>query len=121
MTAIVLVVVGVTVIFALMRGVRIVPQGKVLVVERLGKFHHLAPSGLNILMPFLDAPRAMETRSGGRYLKSTLVDLREQVLGFDTVQVITHDNVTMEVGSVIYYQVVDAAKALYQIENLTLA
>ena len=122
MPAVVLLVIAAAFVgIALLRGIRIVPQGKVLVVERLGKFHHIAPSGLNILLPFLDAPRAMESRSGGKYLKTTFVDLREQVLGFDTVQVITHDNVTMEVGSVIYYQVVDPAKALYQIENLTLA
>lgn len=108
-------------VVALLRGIRIVPQGKVLVVERLGKFHHVAHSGLNILIPFLDAGRPMETRQGGRLLRAGMVDLREQVLGFDTVQAITHDNVTMEVGSVIYYQVIDPAKALYQIENLTLA
>lgn len=106
---------------ALLRGIRIVPQGKVLVIERLGKFHHVAHSGLNILVPFIDAARVMETRQGGRLLRSGMVDLREQVLGFDTVQAITHDNVTMEVGSVIYYQVIDPAKALYQVENLTLA
>jgi regulator of protease activity HflC (stomatin/prohibitin superfamily) len=107
---------------ALLRGIRIVPQAKVLVVERLGKFHHVAHSGLNILLPFLDSPRAIEMRAaGGRLLRSSTVDMREQVMGFETVPVITHDNVTMNVGSVIYYQVVDPAKALYEIENLGLA
>ncbi len=107
---------------ALLAGIRIVPQAKVLVVERLGKFHHVAHSGLNILLPFLDSPRAIEMRGpGGRLLRSSTVDMREQVMGFETVPVITHDNVTMNVGSVIYYQVVDPAKALYEIENLGLA
>jgi regulator of protease activity HflC (stomatin/prohibitin superfamily) len=107
---------------ALLAGIRIVPQAKVLVVERLGKFHHVAHSGLNILLPFLDSPRAIEMRgAGGRLLRSSTVDMREQVMGFETVPVITHDNVTMNVGSVIYYQVVDPAKALYEIENLGLA
>jgi len=107
---------------ALVAGIRIVPQAKVLVVERLGKFHHVAQSGLNILLPFLDSPRAIELRGpGGRLLRSSTVDMREQVMGFETVPVITHDNVTMNVGSVIYYQVVDPAKALYEIENLGLA
>ncbi len=87
----------------------------------MGKFFKVANSGLNILIPFLDAPRALERTAAGKFLKSTLVDMREQVLGFETVQVITHDNVSMEVGSVIYYQVVDPAKALYQVENLGLA
>lgn len=118
---VILALLAVVTMVALVRGIRIVPQGKVLVIERLGKYHHVAHSGLNILVPFIDAARVMETRQGGRLLRSGTVDLREQVLGFDTVQAITHDNVTMEVGSVIYYQVIDPAKALYQIENLTLA
>ena len=107
--------------FALITGIRIVPQAKVMVVERLGRFHHVAHSGLNILIPFLDSPRAFEMRTGNRLMRSNMVDLREQVMGFETVQVITHDNVNMEVGSVIYYQVVDPAKALYAVENLALA
>ncbi|HZI12731.1 MAG TPA: SPFH domain-containing protein [Myxococcus sp.] len=107
--------------YAIIKGFRIVPQAKVMVVERLGKYHRVATSGLNILIPVLDSPRAIEMRSGNRFMRSTLVDMREQVLGFDTVQVITHDNVNMEVGSVIYYQIVDPVKALYQVENLSLA
>ncbi|XXF74974.1 SPFH/Band 7/PHB domain protein [Myxococcaceae bacterium GXIMD 01537] len=107
--------------FTLIKGIRIVPQAKVMVVERLGRFHHVAHSGLNILIPFLDSPRVMEMRTGNRYSRSHIVDMREQVMGFETVQVITHDNVTMEVGSVIYYQVIDAAKALYAVENLAMA
>ncbi|NPC82787.1 SPFH/Band 7/PHB domain protein, partial [Pyxidicoccus fallax] len=114
-------VAAVVVGFALVTGIRIVPQAKVMVVERLGRFHSVATSGLNILIPFLDSPRPIEMRVGNRYLRSNMVDMREQVMGFDTVQVITHDNVNMEVGSVIYYQIVDPAKALYQVENLALA
>ena len=117
----VLIVAALVVGFALMTGLRIVPQGKVMVVERLGKYYKVATSGLNVLVPFLDSPRPLEMRAAGKYLRSNMVDMREQVMGFETVQVITHDNVTMEVGSVIYYQVVDASKALYQIENLALA
>ncbi|WP_163988384.1 SPFH domain-containing protein [Pyxidicoccus caerfyrddinensis] len=116
-----LIIAAVAVGFALVTGIRIVPQAKVMVVERLGKFHSVATSGLNILIPFLDSPRAIEMRVGNRVMRSNLVDLREQVMGFETVQVITHDNVNMEVGSVIYYQIVDPAKALYQVENLALA
>nr|WP_095983264.1 SPFH domain-containing protein [Melittangium boletus] len=115
------VIFAVAVVFAMVKGLRIVPQAKVMVVERLGKFHHVASSGLNILIPFFDAPRAMEMRVGNRFYRSHLVDMREQVMGFETVQVITHDNVTMEVGSVIYYQIVDPGRALYAVENLALA
>ena len=109
------------VIYGMIKGLRIVPQAKVMVVERLGKFHHVANSGLNILIPFCDEPRAMEMRVGNRFSRTYLVDLREQVMGFETVQVITHDNVTMEVGSVIYYQIVEPSRALYAVENLALA
>jgi regulator of protease activity HflC (stomatin/prohibitin superfamily) len=118
---IVLFVLALAVSIVVATGIRIVPQGKVMVLERLGKFHRVASSGLNVLIPLLDAPRAMEMRVGNRFTRNTLVDMREQVMGFETVQVITHDNVTMQVGSVIYYQVVDPAKALYQIENLAVA
>lgn len=118
---IVLLFAAAAVVIGLITGVRIVPQAKVMVVERLGKFHHVASSGLNILIPFMDSPRAMEMRAGNRFTRNTLVDLREQVMGFETVQVITHDNVNMEVGSVIYYQIVDPGRALYQVENLALA
>jgi regulator of protease activity HflC (stomatin/prohibitin superfamily) len=117
-----LLIVAAVVGMALVSGIRIVPQAKVLVVERFGKFHHIAHSGLNILLPFIDSPRAIEMRAaGGRMLRSSSVDMREQVMGFETVPVITHDNVTMNVGSVIYYQIVDPGKALYEIENLGLA
>lgn len=118
---VVFIVAAIVVGYTLIKGIRIVPQAKVMVVERLGKYHRLAHSGLNILIPFLDSPRIMEMRTGNRYLRTHMVDMREQVMGFETVQVITHDNVTMEVGSVIYYQIVDAAKALYAVENLALA
>lgn len=116
-----LIIAALAVGFALITGIRIVPQAKVMVVERLGRFHSVATSGLNILIPFLDSPRPIEMRAGNRFMRSNLVDLREQVMGFETVQVITHDNVNMEVGSVIYYQIVDPQKALYQVENLALA
>ncbi len=115
------IVFAVAVVFAMVKGLRIVPQAKVMVVERLGKFHHVANSGLNILIPLFDAPRPMEMRVGNRFYRSHLVDMREQVMGFETVQVITHDNVTMEVGSVIYYQIVDPGRALYAVENLAMA
>jgi regulator of protease activity HflC (stomatin/prohibitin superfamily) len=118
---VVVLVAAIVIGFALMTGIRIVPQGKVMVVERLGKYYKVATSGLNILIPFLDSPRSLEMRAAGRFTRSNLVDMREQVMGFETVPVITHDNVTMEVGSVLYYQIIDPQKALYQVENLSLA
>ena len=89
-----------------------------MVIERLGKYFTLATAASTSWCPSWTRPRALEMRTGGRYLKTNLVDLREQVMGFETVQVITHDNVSMEVGSVIYYQIIDPGRALYQVENL---
>lgn len=117
----VLLVLAIGLAVLVMAGVRIVPQAKVMVVERLGRYHHLAQSGLNLIIPWVDGPRAIEMRVDGKLSRSNLVDLREQVMGFETVQVITHDNVAMAVGSVIYYQIIDPVKALYEIENLALA
>ena len=109
------------VVVLLVSGIRIVPQAQVMVVERLGRFHRVLTSGLNIIIPLVDLSRSISLRVENRYQLSRFVDLREQVMGFDKIPVITRDNVAMEVGSVIYYQVVDAVKALYEIENLSLA
>jgi regulator of protease activity HflC (stomatin/prohibitin superfamily) len=111
----------VLVVVLLGSGMRIVPQAQVMVVERLGKFNRTLTSGLNVIVPFIDASRPIILRVENRYVPSRFVDLREQVMGFDKIPVITRDNVAMEVGSVIYYQVIDPVKALYEIENLSLA
>jgi len=121
LSALLPIMVAAAVVYMVVKSLRIVPQAKEMVVERLGKFHHVATSGLNVLIPFFDSPRDIEMRMGSRVLRSSLVDMREQVMGFETVPVITHDNVTMEVGSVIYYQIVDSKKALYAVENLAMA
>jgi regulator of protease activity HflC (stomatin/prohibitin superfamily) len=109
------------VVVLLLFGIRIVPQAKVMVVERLGKFNRTLTSGLNVIIPFVDASRPIILRVENQNAPSRFVDLREQVMGFDQIPVITRDNVAMEVGSVIYYQVIDPVKALYEIENLSLA
>ena len=96
------------VVFALVviaKGIRIVPQKQVLVVERLGKFHMRADAGLNLLIPFLDSVRAA-------------VDLREQITPIEPQPVISRDNVTMNVDAVIYYVIVDPVAATYAVQNL---
>ncbi|HEX7774643.1 MAG TPA: SPFH domain-containing protein [Pyrinomonadaceae bacterium] len=96
--------------------IRIVPQATVMLVERLGSFHHVAQSGLNILWPFIDRPRAVywtNTRPG-----LTSIDLREQYIDLPPQPVITRDNVTIHVDSVVYWQVTDATKAVYEINDL---
>lgn len=89
----------------LAKTLKIVPQKKVLIIERLGKFHTRAEAGLNIIVPFLDSVR--ET-----------IDLREQITSIEPQPVITRDNVTMAVDAVIYFLIVDPVRATYEIQNL---
>ncbi len=96
--------------------IRIVPQATVMLVERLGRFDKIASGGLNILIPFLDRPRAVywtNTRPG-----MTSIDLREQYIDLPPQPVITRDNVTIQVDSVVYWQITDPVKAVYEMNDL---
>ena len=86
--------------------VRIVPQKKVYVVERLGKYHRRLDAGFNVIVPFLDMVRER-------------VDLRERITQIEPQSVITRDNVTMQVDAVIYYLNVDPVRVVYEVQNLT--
>src|SRR4051794_2289733 len=97
-------VVLVVVLFVLVRSVRIVPQARAAVVERLGRYVRTATPGLTILVPFVDRMRP-------------LIDLREQVVSFPPQPVITSDNLTVAIDSVIYFQVTDPRSATYEIQN----
>src|SRR6476660_5484539 len=102
--AIVLLVLVAFVIIVLVRSVRIVPQARAGVVERLGKYQRTLNPGLNILIPFVD-----------RLLP--LLDLREQVVSFPPQPVITEDNLVVSIDTVVYFQVTDARAATYEIAN----
>lgn len=115
------------VIIVVSAGVKIVPQSETRVVERLGRFHSVLAPGLNIIWPFIDKPKMVYTRrvessvNGQtivRITSSTAIDLREQVYDFPSQQVITKDNVTTEINALLYFQIVDAKKAVYEIDNL---
>lgn len=108
---IVFVVVG---LFTAKKGIQIVQQATVKMVERLGKFHKVAHSGINFIWPYMDSIRPF-VLSGQR---SDYVDLREKVIDFPPQPVITRDNVTMEVDAVLYFQVTDPMKAVYEIVDL---
>ena len=88
-----------------MSSIKMVSQATVKIIERLGKYHKTAMSGLNIIVPFIDSVR------------STL-DLREQLTDIEPQPVITLDNVTMEVDCVVFWQVIDPVKAVYEIATL---
>ncbi|MDM7922012.1 MAG: SPFH domain-containing protein [Pyrinomonadaceae bacterium] len=96
--------------------IKIVPQSSVLLIERLGKFHRVAQSGLNIIVPFFEAPRAVywtNVRPG-----MTSIDLREQYIDLPPQPVITRDNVTINVDSVVYWQIIDPIKSVYEVADL---
>jgi regulator of protease activity HflC (stomatin/prohibitin superfamily) len=101
---IVLAVIAVLVVFVLFRSVRIVPQARAGLVERLGRYHRTLDAGLALVIPFVDRLRP-------------LVDLREQVVSFPPQPVITEDNLVVSIDTVVYYQVTEAKAATYEIAN----
>src|SRR6476659_1818243 len=101
---IVLLVVAGLVLLTLARTIRIIPQARAGVVERLGRYSRTLSPGLTIVVPFVDRIRDM-------------IDLREQVVSFDPQPVITEDNLVVSIDSVIYFQVTDPKSATYEIAN----
>lgn len=100
-----------------MQAIRIVPQATVVVFERLGRFHKLGTSGLNLIIPLVDKPRSVYwTRFPPGMNK---IDLREQFTDLPLQPVITRDNVTINVDSVVYWQITDPIKAVYEVADLT--
>src|SRR5947209_14733904 len=96
--------------------IKIVPPSTVLLVERLGRFNRLASSGLNVLVPFLDKPRGVYWTNVRPGLAS--IDLREQYIDLPPQPVITRDNVTIHVDSVVYWQITDPIRAVYEVADL---
>jgi len=102
--AVVLIAVAVIVVVTLAKAVRIVPQQRQDVVERLGRYKRTLNPGLNLLVPYIDAVR-------------TKVDMREQVVSFPPQPVITSDNLVVSIDTVLYFKVVDSVRATYEISN----
>ncbi|RRO20492.1 SPFH/Band 7/PHB domain protein [Saccharopolyspora rhizosphaerae] len=105
---IVLVVVVLLVLIVVVKAVMVVPQAQSAVIERLGRFRTVAQPGLNLLVPFFDRVRAR-------------IDLREQVVSFPPQPVITQDNLTVSIDTVVYFQVTDARAAVYEISDYIVA
>src|SRR6476469_5226561 len=101
---IVLVLLVVFAAIVIIRTVRIVPQQTALIIERLGRYSRTLEGGIHFLVPFVDKVRAN-------------VDLREQVVSFPPQPVITSDNLVVNIDTVIYYSVIDAKDAVYEIAN----
>src|SRR5438094_9223257 len=108
--------IGITLLIVAAKTIKIVPQATVMLIERLGRFSRVASSGLNMIIPFIDKPRAVywtNTRGG-----LTSIDLREQYIDLPPQPVITRDNVTIHVDSVVYWQITDPVKAVYEMNDL---
>lgn len=109
------------------KGVIIVQQAEVVIVERLGKFDRILESGFNFIIPLIEAPRAIDWKvtqkgfDGSTYSmiqKRTRIDLREAVYDFPRQNVITKDNVSISINALLYFQIVDPKSAVYEIQNL---
>jgi len=101
---IVIIIVAVIVFVTLARTIRVVPQARAAVVERLGRYSRTLSPGLTLVVPFIDR------------IRST-IDLREQVVSFPPQPVITEDNLVINIDTVIYFQVTDPKAATYEIAN----
>lgn len=110
-----------------MRGFKIIPQSETRVVERLGRYDRTLPSGINFIFPIIDRAREVCQRdeivygdgSKSAVIRSTSrIDLREQVYDFPKQSVITKDNVTTTINALLYFQIVDPVKSVYEIDNL---
>jgi regulator of protease activity HflC (stomatin/prohibitin superfamily) len=99
---------AVVVLVAVSRAIRIVPQARAYVIERLGSYHRTLSGGFNTLVPGVERVRSK-------------VDLREQVVSFDPQPVITEDNLVVHIDTVLYFQVTDPRAATYEIANYLLA
>lgn len=121
-----LIIAAIAVIYVL-KGFKIVPQSETRVVERLGRYDRTLQSGINFLFPIIDRAREVIQRDEVKYAdgsKSVImrttsrIDLREQVYDFDKQSVITKDNVTTTINALLYFQIVDPVKSVYEIDNL---
>lgn len=111
------------------KAIRIIKQAEVMVIERLGSYNRTLTSGPNFVIPFFDQAREIEwkyTRDVGGRMVSYMqlldrIDLRETVYDFPQQAVITKDNVSIQINALIYFQITDPLKAVYQVASLPMA
>ena len=119
---IVLIVLGILVVIYILRGIKIVSQSETMIVERLGKYNRTLNAGINIVLPIIEQAKEVIVRQqNGRLYRANRIDMREQVYDFDKQSVITKDNVMTEINALLYFQIVDPMKAVYEIQNLPVA
>jgi regulator of protease activity HflC (stomatin/prohibitin superfamily) len=124
---ILLIVFAILIISIISKGLIIVRQAEVVLIERLGKYHETLTSGLHLIVPIFDRARPIHWRYTKNDIRGNIVviqrsenriDLRETVYDFPRQKVITSDNVTIDINALLYFQVTDPYKAVYEIGNL---
>ena len=124
------VIVVVLIIVFAVKAIKIVPHAHTMIVERLGKYNTTLNAGFRLIIPFFDKPREMDWKAmrktfDGRKIvmnkKVVLIDMREGVHDFPRQNVITKDNVAVEVDAVVYYEVTDPVKNIYNVANFYVA
>ena len=125
--AVFLIILLIGVIIFIVKGVIIVQQAEVVIVEQLGRYKRTLESGLNFIIPIIEAPRGVAWKVTQRgidghsysYIKErTKIDLRESVYDFPRQTVITKDNVSISINALLYFQIVEPKSAVYEIQNL---
>lgn len=101
----ILIIILVLLLIIAFKSIKVVRESEVYIIERLGKFHKVANAGLTIIIPFIDTVRSV-------------VSLKEQTMDIPPQGVITQDNVTIKIDTVVFYQIVDPARAVYEIQSL---
>ena len=110
------------VVIYILRGIKIVSQSETMIVERLGKYNRTLNAGINVILPIIEqAKETIVRRQNGALARTSRIDMREQVYDFDKQSVITKDNVMTEINALLYFQIVDPMKAVYEIQNLPVA
>ena len=119
---VVLIILAALVVIYILRGIKIVSQSETMIVERLGKYNRTLNAGINVILPIIEkAKETIARRQDGRLWATSRIDMREQVYDFDKQSVITKDNVMTEINALLYFQIVDPMKAVYEIQNLPVA
>jgi regulator of protease activity HflC (stomatin/prohibitin superfamily) len=127
MMSIVLIILAVFVVILISKGLVIVKQAQVIIIERLGRYNKTLESGLHIIWPVIDKARQINWRyvktdfKGNKFVQiktESRIDLRETVYDFPRQNVITSDNVSIEIDALLYFQITDPVKSVYEINNL---
>jgi len=120
-TTVLIILIALVVLYVL-SGIKIVSQSETMIIERLGKYNRTLTAGINVILPIVEkAKDTIARRQSGTLMRVSRIDMREQVYDFDKQSVITKDNVMTEINALLYFQIVDPMKAVYEIQNLPVA